>query len=582
MIAQMHRALAMGTERVSGWADLLDAINVFPVADGDTGRNLMLTLSPLLWDEEHPEALAERLLVGARGNSGNIAARFLSGLLLARNVDELRDAAVRGRDLAWRAVPDPKSGTMLSLFDGFCEALERIPPDLSDARFPELLLESLRDAVLDTTEVLPKLREAGVVDSGALGMFLFLEGYLCSLAGRHDEPLTAVTEVFADRLSPLAGAVDTAEEEKGFCVDAVFSSEAVDGTLQDRLQEIGESVVAIEQGDQVKVHLHARDLAEVRARLGSLGDLVSFASDDLQDQQEAFRAARPEPVLHVVTDAAGSVTRDDARRLGFSLLESYVNIGNNSIPETRVRSRELYEAMSAGANVSTSQASTFERHQHYDRILSLHGQALYLCVGSAFTGNHLTVTDWIRSRGQKDRFTVIDTGAASGRLGIVALAVAERSLTARDPAEVVRFAQEALPAAREYIFLEKLKWLARGGRLSRTKAFFGDLLSKKPVVSPMPGGAEKVAVLRDRVEQIDWAAARLEAETPSRGAFMVLLEYTDDEAWVRSLADSLVARVRPEARILVRPFSLTSGAHMGPGTWGLSFLTTPDGAEASQ
>jgi len=576
----MNRALAKGTERVSGWADLLDAINVFPVADGDTGRNLVITLSPLLREEERPEALTERLLVAARGNSGNIAARFLSGLLRARSVDELREAAAQGRDLAWCAVPDPKPGTMLSLFDGLCEALERCPPDLSDVRFPETLLESLRDAVLETAETLPKLRRAGVVDSGALGMFLFLEGYLCALAGRHEEQLTAVSEVFGDRLRVAADAVDAEDEEKGFCVDAVLRAEAADD-LQERLQEIGESVVAIEHGDRVKVHLHARDLEEVRARMGALGDLVSFASDDLQDQQEAFREARPEPVLHVVTDAAGSVTRDDARRLGFTLLESYVNIGIRSIPETRVRSEELYEAMKAGAPVSTSQASTFERHQHYDRILSLNGRALYLCVGSAFTGNHRTVTDWIRSRGREDALTVIDTGAASGRLGITALAVAERSLTAGDPDEVVRFARAAVSAAREYVFLDKLIWLARGGRLSRTKAFLGDMLSKKPVVSPMPGGAEKIAVLRDRAEQLEWAAARLEAETPSRGAFTVLLEYTDDEAWVRSLAHSLVARVRPEARILVRPFSLTSGAHMGPGTWGLSFLALPDDAEAS-
>ena len=114
MSRRFDTALQVGAGRVAGWADLLDQINVFPVSDGDTGRNLVLTFSPLLRSDGDCHNLGERVLLSARGNSGNIAAQFLSGFLEATERADLPLAVARGRDLAWQAVPNPRAGTMLS------------------------------------------------------------------------------------------------------------------------------------------------------------------------------------------------------------------------------------------------------------------------------------------------------------------------------------------------------------------------------------------------------------------------------------------------------------------------------------
>ena len=97
-------AFIAGAERVAAWADLLDDINVFPVADGDTGRNLMISLSPLMQLEEEPQNTIAKLFLSARGNSGNIAAQFFSGFLTADSYAALPEAAKTGRDQAWDAV----------------------------------------------------------------------------------------------------------------------------------------------------------------------------------------------------------------------------------------------------------------------------------------------------------------------------------------------------------------------------------------------------------------------------------------------------------------------------------------------
>jgi len=564
------QAMVAGTERVAGWADLLDRINVFPVADGDTGRNLVLSLSPLLQGLSEKAVLCERLLLSARGNSGNIAAQFLTGLLEATSEAELPGAVKQGNDLAWKAVPDPREGTMLSLFIELTRALDDHPPGRREG-WERKVIDRLEATVKATTEQLPKLQRAGVVDSGALGMFLFLDGFLNALAGR-EGAFRPVADTFKDQLR-IAASWEQDKSDAGCCIDAVLEAGAA--ATEQMLRELGDSVVAVRHGGLVKVHLHADDEQVARNRLADLGTVVSWAADDLHEQTRNFRVARGGRAIHVMTDAAGSVTHRDARELEMTVLHSYINLGTRSVPETHLDARDLYGAMRAGTKVSTSQASNFERHQHYERIMALNRRALYLCVGSAYTGNYETVTRWKVDHDPDDRLTVIDSGAASGRLGLAALATADFARRADDPEVVVEFARKAVVNCREYVFLDRLEYLAAGGRLSKTKAFFGDMLSKKPVISPLPEGASKMAVLKNQEEQVAYAMARLAESVTSDVPHLFMLEYTDNADWVVETVGGRISRDYPGVDIKHQRFSLTSGAHMGPGTWGLAFLPLP-------
>src|SRR4030066_2044648 len=136
----------IGAERVAAWADLLDAINVFPVADGDTGRNLSISLYPLRTAEGDKKKVVERLLFSARGNSGNIASRFFSSFYMVDSITDLHKRAQEGAQGAWRAVSDPCAGTMLSLFDALAEALPATQ-SVMDKAATEKILTRLEKAV---------------------------------------------------------------------------------------------------------------------------------------------------------------------------------------------------------------------------------------------------------------------------------------------------------------------------------------------------------------------------------------------------------------------------------------------------
>jgi DegV family protein with EDD domain len=568
MEAPFPQALITGFERVAAWADLLDEINVFPVADGDTGRNLVVSLSPLRQAAQGREKLIRELLLSARGNSGNIAARFFSGLLLAESLRDLAGAVRQGSDRARQAVNDPKPGTMLTVFDALTEALEEGPATF-DGPWRERVLTRLEGAVLSTPELLPKLKTAGVVDAGALGVFIFLDGFFSVLAGDGDG-FRPVTKIFKDYLKVSAAFAE--QGETGCCVDTVLRVEGEAGDAVRGLSAVGESVVVLRDGDYLKVHLHTRDSEKARGDLAAFGEMVRWSADDLDAQVRSFRRRPVEQTVHIMTDAAGSISREATADLGVTILESYITVGGRSLPETHFAPEELYAAMRSGVKVSTAQASVFERHEHYQSVRDRYHRVLYLCVGSAFTGNFGAALAWQERHDPEGRFTVIDSGAASGRLGLAALATARFARENQDAREVIRFAREATARCQEYVFLDTLRYLAAGGRLSRTSAFFGDMLRMKPVVSPLADGVRKMGVVRNRTEQLKFAVDKLTAALEPNGRAVIMIEYTDNLAWVTQKVQPEIARRRPEAEIILHPLSLTSGVHMGPGTWGVAFL----------
>lgn len=572
MAPDFKTAHVAGFECLAAWSDLLDKINVFPVADGDTGRNLIVSLAPLRSLGNDRDKTLHQLMLQARGNSGNIAARFFAGFLGADSDDRLLAAARDGKNLAYQAVYQPLPGTMLTVFDALVEHLEshHFKPR---CEYAVGLMAALERAVKRTPALLPRLKAAGVVDSGALGMFIFFSGFFSSLTGATTAAAT-ITETFKGQLQVHPAFRENHVE--GHCVDTIIHLKEKDREKITALSGCGESVVVISHKDYVKVHFHTQDARAAEERLKSYGKIVKWSDDNIGNQAADFRQRQTLSAVHIMTDAAGSLTREDAHRLNITLLDSYITTGDESLPETRFSDSRLYEAMRRGVKVSTSQASVFERHQHYQRVVAQYHRVLYLSVGSVFTGNYGVAMEWKQRNDPENRLTVIDTAAASGRLGTIVLAAARFAEKGHDFEAVVAFAKKAVDHCKEFVFLDKLKYLAAGGRLSKSGAFFGDMFRAKPIISPVAEGAKKVGLVKNRKEQLAFALDRLKESFTKESAAFIMLEYSDNYAWVHETVRKQIETLYPAAEIRVQPLSLTSGAHMGPGTWGLAYLPEND------
>lgn len=568
----LRKALADGAAAVVAWAEVLDRINVFPVPDGDTGRNLVLSLAPLRDGSARDEAMAERLLLSARGNSGNIGCAFVRALLDAPPGASLAERCVAGADRARRAVSDPQPGTMLTVLDVAAEAAKAG----LDATCVPAFLRRLADVVRATTSAQESLRRAGVVDSGALGMLIFLDGALRSFFGLAEDDRLASS---FESLARFDRKVATAHGEHGVCVDAVVRLPAGAASPDPWLARLGTDVVVLREGPLWKIHLHADDVDVARSELGKMGEVVAWSWDDLREQANATPLVAGEGDVHVVTDGAASLSRRQAEALGVTLLDSYVDLGDRSLPETRLDPDDVYRIMRQGVRVSTAQASTHERHLHYQRLHGQWKQVLYLCVGSVYTGNCAVARAWCAEHDPDARVTVLDSGAASGRLAVVVRATALRAREGANRATLETFATSALARAEEYIFVERLEYLARGGRLSKTGAWFGDALGLAPVVSPFPDGARKVALLRGPESRIAFAREKVGRAFSRSARGYLLVEHTDNRDWIEREVLPRLREVAPRADIDLGPLSLTTGVHTGPGTWALAFLTDADRAQ---
>lgn len=551
MIA-LRQAFAAAYERLAARAGLLDRINVFPVADGDTGVNLRLSLAPL-HDAKSPAALCRSLLQqGATGNSGNIAVAFFPPLLaLAEDAgpEALLAACAAGSRLARGAVLAPQDGTMLDVMSGLaaCSPEQSIPD----------ILDRLAGAVRATAHMLPAMRQAGVVDAGALGLFCFFEGFFAAWSG--DEGLLQAPGARFPGL--LRARLPEAEAEPASCINLTLQGQA-DAAL---LATLGESVVVRRDGGLLHLHLHSHDPEATRAALQSVGEITAWHAESMQAATLPPEAG----FVRLLCDAAGSLPRPLARQEGIVLLDSHVICGGISRPETLWDPAAIYAALRAGQRVSTAQASQNERRQHFQSALEQPGPVLYLAVGSVYTGNFAAAAAFQAGQGGQSFFAV-DSGAASGRLAVIALMAARAARRLADMELLLAFVRKLCTVCEEYVCIADLRYLARSGRISRLSGLASGLLGIRPIISPEAEGVRRLALAHSQAAQRDFVLARLRALAKQGRPELLLLEYSDNEAWVREAMAPQIRAILPDSELQVAPLSLSSSVHMGPGTWALA------------
>lgn len=320
--------------------DALNAINVFPIPDGDTGTNMHLTLragvaelarTPAADVAEAMRALAHGALMGARGNSGVILSQVLRGCASAlegrREADgaALADAFSAALDAAYEALTEPKEGTILTVVREVAEALSRERPATVEGALA-CAVAAANGAVARTPELLPVLKEAGVVDAGALGLAIILEGMLRSLRGDPlDVNLAPQSAVEAGWRSEAATLHQAEHGESGYCTEFIASGRGIDSTaVRAHLTSLGTSLLIVGDDDLLRVHLHTADPDAAIAYGRSLGELSQVKVDNLEAQIEQFVSQTPLPpmtgTIDVVAVAAGDGIEAAFRSLGVTHL----------------------------------------------------------------------------------------------------------------------------------------------------------------------------------------------------------------------------------------------------------------------
>lgn len=289
----------------------VDALNVFPVPDGDTGTNMNLTISSgakeiatrndaSIYDVA--KAFSRGLLMGARGNSGVILSQIFRGFAqglkgkIEATAQDISDALLMGKEVAYKAVMRPVEGTILTVIRESSQALaDSVYPDMPLDEALDILLKEARESLKRTPNLLPVLKEAGVVDSGGAGLYKIIEGFDLALHNQIVEK--NMPDVVSDSVvEPIIGNVQASLEHKefGYCTEFILKlpedpikakkKNFVPSRFSGVLNSHGNSIVMVHDDDLIKVHIHTLNPGNILTYAQQFGEFVKIKVENMSEQ----------------------------------------------------------------------------------------------------------------------------------------------------------------------------------------------------------------------------------------------------------------------------------------------------------
>jgi DAK2 domain fusion protein YloV len=325
----LKEMFASGTAWLEKSAPDINAINVFPVPDGDTGTNMVLTMKFALEEarlnsdnqvSSAAKALAHGALMGARGNSGVILSQFFRGLAKGLegktqfNGGDFARALAGASQTAYKGIVNPVEGTILTVLkDASKAAQEAVKNDDTLVSVLEDAVQSARDSVARTPSLLPVLKEAGVVDAGGQGLYVLLDGALQCLKGeshkiQYRRPRLVVAET---ALIPRAAQMPTRlETPHGYCTNFVLEGQNLNlDKIEKDLKKKGQSLIVTGDDTLARVHIHSFEPGEILRFATKLGKLHEITINNMDDQYAEFikmqRERMPQVDIAMVTVATG-------------------------------------------------------------------------------------------------------------------------------------------------------------------------------------------------------------------------------------------------------------------------------------
>lgn len=304
---QMQKAFLAGAKGLEAKKEWINELNVFPVPDGDTGTNMTMTIMAAAREvaaieeptfETLARAISSGSLRGARGNSGVILSQLFRGFTKEiKKVDEvdvtvLANAFVRATETAYKAVMKPKEGTILTVAKGMADkAVELVSQTEDVVAFAEQVIAHGDYVLSQTPEMLPVLKQAGVVDSGGQGLMQVMKGALDGLLGKEID-LSVEGNTTSTRPSGTATEnLDTADIRFGYCTEFIINveqhyDEQTEHGFKSYLESIGDSIVVVSDDDVVKVHVHTNDPGLAIQRALTYGSLSRMKIDNMREEHE--------------------------------------------------------------------------------------------------------------------------------------------------------------------------------------------------------------------------------------------------------------------------------------------------------
>jgi DegV family protein with EDD domain len=605
LVAMMLKSSSLLEEK----QEELNNINVFPVADGDTGANMAYTMKmvkeAILEQSDLKlvplgKLIYETALINSRGNSGTVLSQFLKGFLGDLEGDFISPASFvkhldSGAKMSQKSFLEPKAGTILDVMDAAVKGAKSELRKNSDLiSILESALSYAKEALDQTRNFLPQLQRAGVVDAGGAGFLIILTGFLSCLK---DEDIAITTNLRTDSI----GIVEDEKLQFKYCTELVIRDSQISPVeVQKLVHELGDSIQVIESDDFIKLHLHTNEPDEIHKLLSEHGQIDSFKAEDmadmqsdyihgLQNKEEVIKPASsfdPEILQRystiVITDSSSDIPAVWFERYPIKILNLPIllNTDNKIDISKNLDLKSFYTRMETEENFipKTSKVNAHIFYNAYQEALKSVSHVICLPLSSQMSATYESAVIAKQMLHDDPRIQVIDTQTSSSGLSILIDYIFQSIEKDLSWDEILKGVEDLKSRLNVYFLVDDVKYLQRGGRITRAKAGLAKLLNIQPLLKLENGKIEADSdkiLFSSETKKINLLFKKLKKANNQNPIANVYIVFAGDKA--EAQADKLIQKIEYELgipRFSVHKLALNPvvGAHAGPGSLGIIFV----------
>ena len=584
---RLYYTFIAGARKVIEHQVELNKINVFPVNDGDTGTNLASTIRAVI-DSLHPnrsykitaDRIAETTLVNARGNSGIIFAQFLHGMSTETGnfktitIKQFAESIKNSVRYIYEAVANPVEGTMLTVIKDWANYIYENRNRITD--FNQLFIGSidvLNRSLIATRSKLAVLTRANVVDAGARGFVLFVEGIIDFINCRNLKELIQIrveTAIFEKLDEALPEKV-----EFRYCTEALMKNSSVDNkTLMPLLEKYGNSIVVAGSDKMRRIHIHTNDPADLIDELRHKGTLTFQKADDMIRQSDVVYNRKWKIAL--VTDSTCDLAPEIIDKYQINILPINVSFGeNNYLDKVTIQPEQFYALLKENkdypksSQVNEKSFINLYSHlaSHYDSVIAVH---LSDKLSGTFNSSQKAARKISQEFGKP--ISVIDSKNTSGALGLILLRAAQAIEAGYSHDQVVDMAESWTNNVRLFVSVRTMKYFIKGGRVSMFRGMIARLLNINPIVTIDETGRailfDKSFNQRANMEKVMWHISKIKKEKTIWNYVVLHANNSNAARWYSKKMEKLTNK-KPVSVVNISPIL---GAHAGIGAAAVALL----------
>jgi len=583
----LYYAFIAGGKQVLQNQNELNQINVFPVSDKDTGTNLASTIRSVI-DNIKPDKsykttlneIANASLIGARGNSGVIFAQFFYGLNQKTNnshvitLKELAESVKGAIPYIYQAIANPVEGTILTVIKDWSDFLNSKMDKIHDLK--TVMNESiiiLEKSLFETTAKLNILNKHNLVDAGAKGFVLFMKGIIALINNMNIRELS--TEISENISIVHSDEIFDENIKYRYCTEAILKNLTIKKEdLKQFLNNDADSVVVAGSESICRIHIHTNEPAELFYKLKDFGTITFQKVDDMVRQLDI--ATKRKWNIALVTDSTCDLSKELIDFYQINMIPININFGDNHyLDKITMQPNQFYNLLESSddfpktSQINEQSFTNIYSHlaSHYDAIISIH-------LTSQFSGTYLSSqksAKIISKEFNKPIFT-FDSKNLSGALGLLVLKTAQCIEAGNSFESIINSLETWRKNAKIFVSVKDLKYMIKGGRVSKPKGFIANVLGFNPVISIDEDG--KSLLFGNTFSQISslnkvFKHVKKLSQSKSIWNYIILHAHNFDGA---KEAENKMFNISGKMAISIVDISPVIGMHAGKGSIAISLL----------